>query len=456
MTSDVSLDPVATGTFVVTKDTLRRGLVLDIESARNKAQELQHKVNGKRPVDFWLNLRGSLKNKETWAEMGHVLVTQQFKIVIEGLNSAPEIKRSLGEGSLEVENGVSAISVTKRNGKSLLTIDKKTGTIKSMTTTDGTSLLARQGDVEDAGVNPNYTRAATDNDRGGIELILGFVLPDKLKFLNPIIFRLYGTFKGYSELSYSWFWSVKGMMPDSPPVVKCTDISVSETANKVQIDASCSIRINGGSRELIKQTFKYTVFADGQVKVETKVQPNACLKNLPSLARVGLEATLDKSLFNMTYYGRGEVENYPDRKTGTEVGIWKTTVEDNEFDYIVPSENGNKTDCRFVAFQDTKGRGVCFVADPDGKSINIGATLNSQADLHSALHTCDVGGKKNGEVPIYAHIDHRIMGVGGDVSWFPAVYPDYVVKADEEFNYTVWLLPLSEGDDPYLLAKNIQ
>jgi beta-galactosidase len=192
------------------------------------------------------------------------------------------------------------------------------------------------------------------------------------------------------------------------------------------------------------------------VKIETDVQPSACLKGLPSLARVGLEATLDKGLFNMTYYGRGEVESYPDRKTGTEMGVWKTTVLDNEFDYIVPGENGNKTDCRLAAFQDTNGRGVCFVADPDGASLNIGATLNSQLELHRALHTCDVGGKKNGQAPIYAHVDHRIMGVGGDVSWFPAVYPDYLVKANEAFNYTIWMVPLSEGDDPLLLAKNVQ
>jgi hypothetical protein len=47
------------------------------------------------------------------------------------------------------------------------------------------------------------------------------------------------------------------------------------------------------------------------------------------------------------------------------------------------------------------------------------------------------------------------MGVGGDVSWFPVVYPEYLVTPDKDFEFSIWLMPLSEGDNPLLLAKAV-
>lgn len=456
ITCDVSLEPVARGTFAIEEGT-RSGVVVNIDSARGKIQEFGKLATFQKPVDYWFGIKGTLKKDETWAKRGHVVVTQQFPLAVKGV-ALPFLKKEVVDAcSLTLHHDDFTISISKSSDKahSFFVIDKRTGMIASMSSFDGTNLLARNCTVEECGIRPNYTRAITDNDRGGIELLLGFVLPSHLRFLNPLLFRIYGMFKGFKDLSYSWFWLCAGLMPDSPPIIKCNRIEVSKTAAYLQIDASCSVIKRVGSTELLAQSITYTVFDDGRVKIETHVRPKSCISKVPSLARVGFEAVLDAQLYNMTYYGRGEVENYSDRKAGTEMGIWKTTVVENEFDYIVPSENGNKSDCRWVSFQDTHGRGIGFVADPDGDSINVGATLNSQSALHRALHTCDVGHKRNGEAPIYAHIDHKLMGVGGDVSWFPVVYPDYVVKPDKDFHYSLWLVPLSEGDDPLLIAKNV-
>ena len=456
VTCDVSLEPVAMGNFAIEEGN-RSGVVVNIDSARVKIQELGSITSLQKPIEYWLSIKGILKNDETWAKKGHVVVTQQFPLLVRGVE-LPFLKKEVAEAcSLTVRHDDSTISISKASNEAheFLVIDKRTGMISSMSSFDGTNLLARNCAVEECGINPNYTRAITDNDRGGIELLLGFVLPSHLRFLNPLLFRVYGVFKGFKDLSYSWFWLCSGLMPDSPPVIKCNRIDISKTAASLQIDASCSVLRRVGSAELLAQSITYTVFGDGRVKMETHIRPKSCISNVPSLARVGFEAVLDAQLYNMTYYGRGEVENYSDRKAGTEMGIWKTTVTGNEFDYIVPSENGNKSDCRWVSFQDAHGRGISFVADPDGDSINVGATLNSQSSLHRALHTCDVSNKRNGEAPIYAHIDHRLMGVGGDVSWFPVVYPDYLVKPGKDFHYSLWLVPLSEGDDPVLLAKNV-
>lgn len=46
------------------------------------------------------------------------------------------------------------------------------------------------------------------------------------------------------------------------------------------------------------------------------------------------------------------------------------------------------------------------------------------------------------------------MGVGGDNSWFPVVYPEFLVKANKDYRYDVWLLPLQKGDDASYMACN--
>lgn len=450
---DISLDPVVSGTFTIPNDANKNSVVvLNIDAAREKIQTYIRMATTA-PVEYFLNIRGVLKNDESWAKKGHVLITEQFQVVIETMEpqSTDRAAPALGNILLTVEETHNMVTVLKE-GQPLLAIARNTGTIQTMSTPDGTNLLAGQVDVDNAGITPNYTRALTDNDRGGVELLLGFVLPDSLKFINPVLYRLYGIFQSFNDLSYSWFWKVKGLMPDDPPIIKCNSLDVSETTTRVEIKAECSVQQRKGCKELFKQTIVYTVLADGRVKLETKVHPNACIKDIPSLARVGWEAVLDAKLFHMTYYGRGQVENYPDRKAGTEIGIYNTTVDENEVDYIVPSENGNKSDCRWVTFRDGRGRGLLIVSE-HASVMNIGASHFTQAELHRALHT--MARKTNNNAPIYAHIDHKIMGVAGDVSWFPAVYPEYRIEATRDFEYTVWLVPLSDNDDPLMLAKNI-
>ena len=50
---------------------------------------------------------------------------------------------------------------------------------------------------------------------------------------------------------------------------------------------------------------------------------------------------------------------------------------------------------------------------------------------------------------------YLLFVVGIICSWFPAVYPEYLIKADEEFKYKVWLVPFSPNDTPARVAKSV-
>ena len=56
-----------------------------------------------------------------------------------------------------------------------------------------------------------------------------------------------------------------------------------------------------------------------------------------------------------TWYGRGPHETYMDRKEGAQVGVYRGTVDEQFVPYVVPEENGNKTDVRWVTLTNTDG-----------------------------------------------------------------------------------------------------
>ena len=78
------------------------------------------------------------------------------------------------------------------------------------------------------------------------------------------------------------------------------------------------------------------------------------------LPRVGMTLTLDERLNQVEWYGRGPQENYPDRKTGYKIGIYRSTVDDMYEPYLIPQDYGLRTDNRWVRMTDEQGLGLEF------------------------------------------------------------------------------------------------
>jgi len=81
--------------------------------------------------------------------------------------------------------------------------------------------------------------------------------------------------------------------------------------------------------------------------------------------------------------------------------------------YIVPGENGSRSDCEWIAFRREDRVGMCVVAE-GANPLSFSALLHSASELEAAKHTCDLEGRENGKSPIHCSIDHALMGVGGD------------------------------------------
>ena len=126
-------------------------------------------------------------------------------------------------------------------------------------------------------------------------------------------------------------------------------------------DAQLDAYISGRSYNGFDEMFNWRVFGDGTLVLDHKVHPQG---QMPAwLPRIGLTLSLDKSLREVEWYGRGPQASYPDRKTGYKMGIWKSDMDQMYEPYLIPQDYGLRTDNRWVRLTDASGVGLEFSMD---------------------------------------------------------------------------------------------
>jgi beta-galactosidase len=337
-----------------------------------------------------------------------------------------EINKILREEgcSINVQEATSSVELwVKNRGNRFMrrcaVIDKTTGCMTSFCNNARSEMLTEP-------MVPNFTRACTDNDRGGI---------DRVRDLMPrwVAFKIRLLERTLFNYSYWYKWKRIGLDPESPPRPVCNLLKlVGENSDHAIIEADITMVTENGKR-LFQLHILYHFRCDGSVKVSTIFEkPNGGLRYLlPSLPRIGYTFCMNRDLKNVTYLGRGPEENYPDRKSGSMVGVW--SMNNNlGYDYIVPSENGNRTDCSWLLLENNSN-GFLIVACQDGKGpghFSFSTLLHNQRELHRATHTHQLEARSLGTHPLFVNIDLYQMGIGGDVGWSPCVYDDYLLKPD--------------------------
>lgn len=414
LTSNRSADPIRRGTFDLSDAKGEKGICVDLESVISRVVLLE-KSRPARGNSYLLSLHGFLKEDATWAAAGHVLVTQQFPLKfvfsrpiprkIPELPPALPVSWRVSEGKVHVvrqdEDGTSS---TK-----LLLLDLKTGGIESIYDTSGENML-------ETPLLPSFTRAATDNDKGGFEQPLEFIIPG---------FRFHyiaGFLHSLEDFSYWNRWKLVGVDASTRLAVECSDLRMRHTGSLTQVHARafCHIKNPVLGKTLFDVQIDYHVWGDGKIRAQYKVDPTPELRPILSLPRVGVHMCLAAPYFNISYYGRGPGENYPDRKKGSDMGYYNTTPQEMCYlKYIVPGENGSRSDCEWIAFRQKETGAGLLVATDISKDANFscGASLYNATELEMASHTHQLPQRGDGEDPVYVHIDNKLMGLGGDTRY---------------------------------------
>jgi beta-galactosidase len=147
-------------------------------------------------------------------------------------------------------------------------------------------------------------------------------------------------------------------------------------------------------------------------------------------------------LARLEWLGRGPGESYADRKAGCPVGRYSGTVAEQHFPYIVPQENGNKQEVRWLALSSPRGPGIQIQASGN---MSFSASHFTPEDLTAAHHTCDLRPRE--EVTLL--LDHLQRGVG-TASCGPDVRPEYRVPGGtHRWEYAMVIL---DGTKPGRLA----
>ena len=124
---------------------------------------------------------------------------------------------------------------------------------------------------------------------------------------------------------------------------------------------------------------------------------------------------------SVEFFGRGPHENYCDRKVSAKLGVYSGKIADFEHDYLVPQENGNHCDTRYLVVGGKDGLRFEATDKPCEFSVHdyTREALEAATHAHELVH----GGK------IEVSIDGKQRGVGGDIPALACVKPQYKVKA---------------------------
>ena len=168
-------------------------------------------------------------------------------------------------------------------------------------------------------------------------------------------------------------------------------------------------------------TVTYGFKADGRLKVEMDYQPTAT--NLPLMPKFGMRMRLPKDFTQIRYYGRGPWENYPDRKGSAFLGIYETTLQDYETEYIHPQDNGNRCDIRWFEIGKLRIDGL--------QPLCIRAWDYGEEDLEGVRHPNDI---RRGRF-VNLNIDLSVHGVGGADTWGKQTLPPYTIDGNKPHHY---------------------
>ena len=332
-----------------------------------------------------LNIEFRLKKAEPLMEAGQMVAYRQLEV--RTANAAAAV---VAEGKLKVENKKKETEIKVLNDFIDIEFDKATGLLKEYEV-NGVDLLGEGGTLK-----PNFWRAVTDND-------MGSQLQKKFRVWRAPALNL------------------QTITASKVKVGKNVNAVVKAVYDMPDVKAALTIT--------------YTIAPDGTMGVEQTMDATEGEK-VSDMFRFGMLMQLPFQMDNSTFYGRGPIENYIDRKGSQNVGIYTQTAEEQFFPYIRPQETGTKSDIRWWQQTDKAGKGFRITS----------GNLFSASALHYSIDDLDDGEEKEQrhsyEVPQSKYtelcIDKEQFGVGGENSWGAWPLPQHRLGyADKTFSFVI-------------------
>ena len=370
------------------------------------------------PVDmfysgtYYLNVEFRLKEDMPWAKKGYVQMAEQLFLKDDAeMDYSYAVKK--GDMELTEKDGKTIVS-----GKDVkVTFDNETGSLCGMQF-EGKTIL------EDSPLQLSAFRAPVDNDNWARD-----------QWFKHGLYALQHKTQGKP---------ITHKFPDGSVLVAYTVVSQAPGKGGVkyrlgkagQPYESVDDATADGERVSFTTTQYYMVYPDGMVLLASSIITSD--PDLP-LPRLGYEIKLPSRFDQYTYYGRGPLNNYNDRKTGSFIGLYHGTVQEQFVAFPKPQSMGNREDVRWCALQDKEGDGLAFASQLG--TMSTSALPWSALQLTLAQHPHELP-ESDGT---YLHLDCKVNGMGGNsCGQGGPLKPDRVLGAHHQMKL---LIAPVKGDD---------
>ena len=363
---------------------VEKGSIADInvKPQQTRIVHIPFQTNIKSGVEYFLNVKASLKLEEPLLKAGFEVAYEQFSLneivkVIPPNNSVKEIT---------FKESVNTIKVEGENFS--LNFDKTKGLLNNYIF-NGKVLIEK-------GAQVNFWRAPNDNDYGANTQIKNRE------------------------------WMEAGKTESVKSSIKKTSKNIFELIFEKNI-------FDGD----VVYTQTYKIDGNGVIKITNDFK--VIKGEHKNLLKFGNELILPETIKNITWYGKGPFEAYADRQHAAKVGLYKSTVADQYFPYIRPQETGNRLDVRWVELLSSNGSGIKIYGE---KLLNISALNFSMEDLDSGKRKTQ---KHAGELiprkEVYLNVDGFQQGLGSINSWGAKPLDPYILPY-KSYHYSYWVVPV--------------
>ena len=336
-------------------------------------------------ADVHVGIQFQLSQDMPWAKKGYPVAENQFLITKKGANlnvfNDYDTKASVTEKDTAFEVFGSSFNIK---------FNKENGALSSCVFKGEEQVFAP--------LLPNFTRPLTDNDKKGWK-------PHKV--LKP------------------WY--------DNQP--KLISVKTETSGSDVLVISNYEM-----IKDSAQVTVLYRIKPDGLIKVNYSLKAS---EDLPNIPKVGMQMGIKNNFRQVSWYGKGALENYIDRNHGFPVARYTLPLEKFTEPYVMPQENGNRTDVRWMAFtEQSKNEG--FLVVNNERLLSMSVWPYTQENLNEAKHTFDL--KDAGYLTV--NIDLIQMGIGGNDSWSPVGAPMEIYQIpSKNYEYSFYLLPFKASKD---------
>ena len=205
--------------------------------------------------------------------------------------------------------------------------------------------------------------------------------------------------------------------------------------NTVSVNAAVEYYDGAGQLQIVVNKV-YLIDGEGNISITNRVEP---METVTSLPKIGMQFTMPLEYKNLTCFGK-DTENYPDRNASGKIGLYHVDAMSLFEQHVVPQDNGNHSDTRWLALTNDKSNVGLFVTMPEPFNFSI---YNYDDDNLTAA--CRINQLEPKDY-LTVNVDYKQAPIG-TATCGPGVDERYVI-GNQVYEYTVLLRAFDTTQDP--------